>query len=76
MNYSLNSLYKSAGITRQAVNKYEKQMLLREEKLARLIEETDIIRSGHPGCGVEKLRNTLKPDFMGRDKRRTTIHTS
>lgn len=26
------------------------------------------IREAHPGCGVEKLYETLKPDFIGRDK--------
>ena len=28
----------------------------------------DILRSEHPGCGVEKMYHTLKPDFIGRDR--------
>ena len=28
----------------------------------------DDIRQEHPGCGVEKLYDTLNPDFIGRDK--------
>ncbi|MBZ9788395.1 DDE-type integrase/transposase/recombinase [Psychroflexus sp. CAK57W] len=33
-----------------------------------LVSQVDIIREEHPGCGVEKLYRTLKPECMGRDK--------
>jgi len=33
-----------------------------------LVKQADIIREDHPGCGVEKLYTTLKPQTMGRDK--------
>lgn len=37
-------------------------------ELMDLINQADIIREEHPGCGVEKMYRTLKPKFMGRDK--------
>ncbi len=30
--------------------------------------EAEELREEHPGCGVEKMYNTLKPDFIGRDR--------
>lgn len=33
-----------------------------------ILQQVDIIRSAHPGCGLEKLYSTLKPEYMGRDK--------
>ncbi|MCH8232636.1 MAG: hypothetical protein IIB82_08345 [Bacteroidetes bacterium] len=30
--------------------------------------EADELRREHPGCGVEKMYYTLKPDFIGRDR--------
>lgn len=30
--------------------------------------KADEVKRNHPGCGVEKLYYTLKPDFIGRDK--------
>ncbi len=37
-------------------------------KINNLILKVDKLRSEHPGCGVEKMYKTLKPDFIGRDK--------
>ena len=33
-----------------------------------LITQADILREEHPGCGVEKMYKTLKPQHLGRDK--------
>lgn len=30
--------------------------------------EAEELRKEHPGCGVEKMYDTLKPDFIGRDR--------
>lgn len=30
--------------------------------------EADDLRKSHPGCGVEKMYDILKPNFMGRDR--------
>ena len=68
MSYSLNALYRCAGITRQAVHKYARQQEVLDRKLAGLMVEADELREAHPGCGVEKMYYTLMPDFIGRDK--------
>ena len=33
-----------------------------------LLVEAEELRKEHPGCGVEKMYRTLKPDFIGRDR--------
>ncbi|MHA8100195.1 hypothetical protein VR479_12960, partial [Aquirufa aurantiipilula] len=33
-----------------------------------LLLEAEELRRDHPGCGVEKMYHTLKPDFIGRDR--------
>jgi hypothetical protein len=37
-------------------------------KLSELVVQADAIRQEHPGCGVEKMYYTLKPDWLGRDR--------
>lgn len=68
MKGSLNQLYNTLGISKQAVNQHHKKQLELEAKIAVLLFEVDLLRSEHPGCGVEKMYYTLNPDFMGRDK--------
>ena len=68
MNSSMNELYKAVGISKQAVYQYQKRQLGFDEKLMGLMVEADELRSEHPGCGVEKMYYTLKPDFIGRDR--------
>jgi len=64
----MKSVLKEAGISRQAVSQSFKQESAFNEKLSGLIAEVDILRGEHPGCGVEKIYYTLKPDWLGRDK--------
>jgi hypothetical protein len=64
----MKSILQIAGVSRQAVHKHIKQESAFQEKLSALILEADILREEHPGCGVEKMYNTLCPDFIGRDK--------
>lgn len=33
-----------------------------------LVNQVNILRKDHPGCGVEKMYKTLLPKYMGRDK--------
>lgn len=68
MNYSLNSLYAEVGISKQAVYQYDKRQQVFDSKMYNLFEFADLIREEHPGCGVEKMYYTLKPDFIGRDR--------
>jgi transposase InsO family protein len=64
----MNQLYKVVGVSRQAVNQYSKRQVLFDKNVQNLIIEAEELRAEHPGCGVEKMYNTLKPDFIGRDR--------
>lgn len=68
MRYSLNALYRVVGISKQAVSQYGYRQTLLDKKVQQLILEADELRRAHPGCGVEKMYYTLKPDCMGRDR--------
>ena len=64
----MNQLYKVVGVGKQAVNQYSKRQVLFDKNVQNLIIEAEELRAEHPGCGVEKMYNTLKPDFIGRDR--------
>ncbi|WP_178987653.1 IS3 family transposase [Winogradskyella schleiferi] len=64
----MNQLYKTIGISKQAVNQYAKRQAVFDSRVSQLILEADDLREDHPGCGVEKMYNILDPDFIGRDR--------
>lgn len=64
----MNSLYKVVGISKQAVSQSFKRQTVFEDKLKLLLSEVDLLKKEHPGCGVEKMYYTLKPNFIGRDR--------
>lgn len=64
----MNQLYKIIGISKQGVDQYAKRQMVLDNKTRALLYEAEELRKEHPGCGVEKMYNVLKPDFMGRDK--------
>ena len=64
----MNDLYKQAGLSKQAVAQYAARQKAFDDKVGRMILEADELREDHPGCGVEKMYYTLRPDFMGRDR--------
>ena len=64
----MKAIYKIAGISKQAAHKYFKHEDALSGKLSVLLIEADELRREHPGCGVEKMYETLKPDWLGRDK--------
>lgn len=64
----MNSLYKVIGISKQAVHQYAIRQAEFDKKIAELVIEADQLREEHPGCGVEKMYDTLRPDFIGRDR--------
>lgn len=68
MDYSLNRLYHTIGISKQAVSQYRRRQEVFDMKLCQLVTEADELRLEHPGCGVEKMYHTLNPDFIGRDR--------
>ncbi len=63
----MNKLYKEIGISKQAVSQYAKRQKVFDYNVHNLIFEAQELRKEHPGCGVEKMYNTLQPDFIGRD---------
>ena len=68
MKYSLNKLYAVAGVTKQGFRQNRERQQLFDAKIQVLISEVDHLRAEHPGCGLEKMYDTLKPDFFGRDR--------
>lgn len=64
----MNQLYRSIGISKQAVAQYDARQQILDQKVSQLIIEADLLRTEHPGCGVEKMYYTLKPNFIGRDR--------
>ncbi|TQD38840.1 IS3 family transposase [Haloflavibacter putidus] len=68
MSFSLNSLYKEVGLSKQAVAQYNMRQKIFDNKTTQLVLEADELREEHPGCGVEKMYYTLKPGFIGRDR--------
>lgn len=68
MNYSLNKLYGSIGITKQGVWDHFRREQAELEMVQRVIGQVDQRRKEHPGEGLEKLYQQLEPQGMGRDK--------
>jgi putative transposase len=64
----MNQLYEAVGISKQAVHKYARLQAKHDQKMTELIVRADELRAAHPGCGVEKMYYSLKPDFLGRDR--------
>ena len=64
----MNRLYTTIGISKQAVSQYDARQRIFDKKVGQMILEADELREDHPGCGVEKMYYTLKPDFIGRDR--------
>ncbi|MBN4071388.1 IS3 family transposase [Crocinitomix catalasitica] len=61
-------VYQTIGISKQAVHQYDKRQETFNAQMIQLVHEVDELRREHPGCGVEKMYYTLKPDFIGRDR--------
>lgn len=64
----MNQLYQVAEISKQAVSQYSNRQVVFDQNTHNLMIEAEELRKEHPGCGVEKMYNTLKPDFIGRDR--------
>jgi len=64
----MNRIYQVIGISKQAVDQYASRQFIFDQKIQCLMIEAEELRKEHPGCGVEKMYHTLKPDFIGRDR--------
>lgn len=68
MSYSMNQFYKSVGISKQGAHQWARRQDGFDQKIKDLVIEADELRKEHPGCGVRKMYETLKPSFIGRDR--------
>jgi len=64
----MNAVYKIGGVSKQAVHQKSNTEQHWNMKLSELQAQVDEIRAIHSGCGLEKLYETLKPSWIGRDK--------
>ena len=64
----MNAVYEISGVTKQAVHKHNHWVNDWSERVEELQVQIDEVRHIHPGCGLEKLYDTLKPSWLGRDK--------
>ena len=64
MSFSLNSLYREVGLSKQAVAQYDARQKVFDSKTAQLVLEADELRADHPGCGVEKCTIPLSPNLL------------
>lgn len=67
-SFSMNQLYTTIGISKQAVYQYAKRQAIFDHKVSSLVVEADDLRRDFPGCGVEKMYDILRPNFIGRDR--------
>jgi putative transposase len=68
VKHSLNKLYAVAEVTKQGFRQYRERQQVFEANIQVLISEVELLREEHPGCGLEKMYDTLKPCFLGRDR--------
>lgn len=65
----MKKLFEIAGISKQAfykkVNRPGPNDVL---KINALVSEAYAIRKEHPGCGVEKMYDTIEPEWIGKNK--------
>lgn len=64
----MNQIYQMAGVSKQAYHQKKKRKSRESLLLSDLVVQVDQIREDHPGCGLEKLYRSLRPDWVGRDK--------
>lgn len=55
-------------MSKQAVHQSKIRQEDFDKELEMLVKQADILKKEHPGCGVEKMYYTLRPERMGRDK--------
>lgn len=68
ITYSLNALYRAAGVSKQAVQQARSRQARFDAQVEPLLVAMDELRAEHPGCGLEKAYYTLQPAFLGRDR--------
>jgi transposase InsO family protein len=68
MSYTLTALYQVAGVSKQAYFQYTQRKERFDQQLYEVLVQVDALRAAHPGCGLDKMYWTLKPEWLGRDR--------
>lgn len=64
----MNWLFQIAEISKQAFYKKLNQPVVDYSiQIAAFVDHADALRREHPGCGVEKIYDTLKPQWIGKN---------
>ena len=64
----MNWLFQIAEISKQAFYKKLSQPVVDYSlRIAAFVDHADALRKEHPGCGVEKIYDTLKPEWIGKN---------
>lgn len=66
LSYSLNKLYRSIGISKQSVLKYEERRRHEVETLEQMLEIVNQVRKDHPGMGLRTIYEKMRPIGIGR----------
>src|SRR5690348_11588946 len=64
----MECLYKSVGISRQALHQHCKKATMQSERIAPLLGQIRRLRAEHPRLSCRKMYRMLKPDYLGRDR--------
>lgn len=67
MSFSLNQLYQSLGISKQAVHKNHVRYQQKHEEQMHLLNIIYQVRSDHPTMGMRDLYHHIQPKMLGRD---------
>lgn len=68
ISYSLNSLYKAIGISKQGVHSMLEYLLKRDEIEAILVDLVCQIRKDHPTMALRSMYYKIRPEGIGRDR--------
>jgi putative transposase len=68
MSYSLNALYLSVGISKQAVQQFHHRKAVQQNQAIELFNIVDIERNDCGGIGIRALYDKIKPKWIGRDR--------
>lgn len=64
----MSQLYGMLGISKQAVHQHQERRRTVADRSSDLFREVDRVRRLHPGCGMRKLYETVRPEGIGRDR--------
>ena len=68
IGFIMKGVYQIAGVSKQAHHQHGLRQGNWNLLIDALREEVEMIRQGHPGCGLEKIYWILRPNGIGRDR--------